>query len=357
VLDPLLAEARDDDNVVGVVLFGSRGKGAFVTERSDWDVFVVVREHRGERPFVHCAALETVEVTLDELRNQPAWNRYSLTWLEPQLDKTGEVAAALRNAVRVDPATAGEPLDGHVNSYYRSAKNARVGLELASLLDAQESVGWFLQFVFAVHGRIRPYNKWLAWELQTHPLLVERPPAARADSPHGRHRRAAGALPGCGVARPEPRTRQRHRRLGAGRRLASRRRGRCLTQRRIEVSDTKPASWCQTPKGARVPLVEELVVVHVHLLEHFLLARIDDGQSPVVAGIRAHRAEVAPDAHHRELLAVAERLAGVVGKETLGLRQLRNRQLPHELLHVRLLPRLHAGAEDSNDRRHVSAES
>jgi hypothetical protein len=170
VLDPLLAEARDDDNVVGVVLFGSRGKGAFVTERSDWDVFVVVREHRGERPFVHCAALETVEVTLDELRNHPAWNRYSLTWLEPQLDKTGEVAAALRNAVRVDPATAGEPLDGHVNSYYRSAKNARVGLELASLLDAQESVGWFLQFVFAVHGRIRPYNKWLAWELQTHPL-------------------------------------------------------------------------------------------------------------------------------------------------------------------------------------------
>jgi predicted nucleotidyltransferase len=170
VLDPLLAEARDDDNVVGVVLFGSRGKGAFVTERSDWDVFVVVREHRGERPFVNCAALETVEVTLDELRNQPAWNRYSLTWLEPQLDKTGEVAAALRNAVRVDPATAGEPLDGHVNSYYRSAKNARVGLELASLLDAQESVGWFLQFVFAVHGRIRPYNKWLAWELQTHPL-------------------------------------------------------------------------------------------------------------------------------------------------------------------------------------------
>ena len=170
MLDPLLAETRDDDNVVGVVLFGSRGKGAFVTERSDWDVFVVVREHRGERPFVHGASLETVEVTLDELRNQPTWNRYSLTWLEPQLDKTGEVAAALRDAVRVDPATAGEPLDGYVNSYYRSAKNARIALGLASLLDAQESVGWFLEFVFTVHGRVRPFNKWLAWELEHHPL-------------------------------------------------------------------------------------------------------------------------------------------------------------------------------------------
>jgi predicted nucleotidyltransferase len=35
VLDALLAEARGDDNVVGIVVFGSRGKGAFVTEASD----------------------------------------------------------------------------------------------------------------------------------------------------------------------------------------------------------------------------------------------------------------------------------------------------------------------------------
>jgi predicted nucleotidyltransferase len=170
VLDALLAQARDDDNVVGIVVFGSRGKGAFVTEASDWDVFVVVNEHRSERAFVHGAKLETVEVTLDELRNQPAWNRYSLTWLEPQLDKTGEVAAALRDAVRVDPASAAEPLDGYVNMLYRSLKNGRVGLELASLLDAQESIPWFLEFVFTVHGRLRPYNKWLAWELEAHPL-------------------------------------------------------------------------------------------------------------------------------------------------------------------------------------------
>ena len=170
MLDALLEQARDDDNVVGIVVFGSRGKGAFVTDASDWDVFVVVHEHRGERPFVHGAELETIEVTLDELRNQPAWNRYALTWLEPQLDKTGEVAMALRDAVRVDPAFAAEPLDGYVNMLYRSLKNARSGLEPASLLDAQESIPWFLEFVFAVHGRLRPYNKWLAWELETHPL-------------------------------------------------------------------------------------------------------------------------------------------------------------------------------------------
>ncbi len=94
----------------------------------------------------------------------------ALLWLEPQLDKTGEVAEALRVATTVDPATAGEPLDGYVNMLYRSLKNARVGLELATLLDAQESIPWFLQFVFTVHGRVRPYNKWLSWELEEHPL-------------------------------------------------------------------------------------------------------------------------------------------------------------------------------------------
>jgi hypothetical protein len=93
--------------------------------------------------------------------------------LTPQLDKTGEVAAALQEATTVDPATAAQPLDAYVNSYYRSAKNARVGLELAALLDAQESIPWYLQFLFAVHGRVRPFNKWLEWELREHPLPVD----------------------------------------------------------------------------------------------------------------------------------------------------------------------------------------
>jgi predicted nucleotidyltransferase len=169
-LEPLLEEARADENVVGLVVFGSRGKGAFVTEHSDWDVFVVVREKRDDRPFRRGGAVETVELTLDELRNQPHWQRYALAWIEPQLDKTGEVADALRDATRRDPAEAAEWLDGYVNLYYRSLKNARAGVELASLLDAQESIAWLLEFVFAAHGRLRPYNKWLAWELEMHPL-------------------------------------------------------------------------------------------------------------------------------------------------------------------------------------------
>jgi hypothetical protein len=170
--DEQLARAIEDANVVGVVHSGSRGRGLYVTEHSDWDYFVVVRELRGEYPSEHGDRIEYSEITLERLASPPEWARPALLSVDLLLDKTGEVASALSTATTVDPATAGEPLDGYINMYYRSAKNARVGLELASLLDAQESIPWFLQFVFNVHGRVRPYNKWLEWELAEHPLPV-----------------------------------------------------------------------------------------------------------------------------------------------------------------------------------------
>lgn len=171
VSSTLLARASADDNVVGLLVHGSRARDAYVTEQSDLDVIVVVRELRGEYPSAHGDPVEYVEVT--SLEHLPDWMLPAITWAEPLLDRTGEVAEQLRAVTTVDPARAAEPLDGYINSYYRSAKNARVGLELASLLDAQESIPSWLQFVFNVHGRIRPYNKWLEWELERHPLPVD----------------------------------------------------------------------------------------------------------------------------------------------------------------------------------------
>ena len=171
MLDELLERARDDENVIGVVVHGSRGHGMHVHEGSDWDVIVVVREPLGRYDSERGSALEPVEVS--SLAELPEWMLPAVTWATPSLDKTGAVQAQLEEVTKVDPATAAEPLDGYVNSYYRSAKNVRVDLGLASLLDAQESIPFYLQFVFAVHGRVRPYNKWLEWELHEHPLRVD----------------------------------------------------------------------------------------------------------------------------------------------------------------------------------------
>jgi len=173
VLEALLERARADENVLGVIHSGSRGRNTYVTDDSDWDAFVVVLEERGDYESEHGSGVEVSEVTLEVLAAPPDWARPAFLSLTPQLDKTGDVAASLRAATTLDPATAAQPLDAYVNSYYRSAKNTRVGLELAALLDAQESIGWYLQFLFAVHGRVRPYNKWLEWELEHHPLPVE----------------------------------------------------------------------------------------------------------------------------------------------------------------------------------------
>ena len=209
-----------DENVVGVVHSGSRGRNAYVTERatgtrsssSARNAATTVR--RG-------ATVEVSEVTLEVLADPPDWARPPFE-LAPQLDKTGEVAAALQERSR-RPRGCREPLDAYVNSYYRSAKNARIGLELASLLDAQESIPWFLEFVFAVHGRLRPFNKWLGGSWRS----IRLPGATFRGSSGSRARatrRATGALPRRGVARPRAQSRLSDRQLGTGRRLAPRRR-------------------------------------------------------------------------------------------------------------------------------------
>jgi hypothetical protein len=63
---------------------------------------------------------------------------------------------------------AAEYLDDYVNSYYRAAKNRRSGLEVEANLD--ESIPPLLSFLFAVHERVRPFNRFLRWELENHPL-------------------------------------------------------------------------------------------------------------------------------------------------------------------------------------------
>jgi hypothetical protein len=61
-------------------------------------------------------------------------------------------------------------LDGWLNFAYRALKDDRDGRRLETRLDAAESVPWLLDVVFAMAGRVRPYNKYLPWELRTHPL-------------------------------------------------------------------------------------------------------------------------------------------------------------------------------------------
>jgi predicted nucleotidyltransferase len=179
----LRALARRDPNVVGLFLGGSRGKG-LATERSDYDVYLIVDrkvgEYRRRFPLRHGDDPEVIVMSLAEFRRHAAvgseleWNRYTFAHVTAEIDKTGEIQALLEEKgtlPREDARRiAAEALDDYINYYYRSAKSFRDGNELGGRLDAAESVPSFLTTLFAVHERVRPYNKYLRWELEQHPL-------------------------------------------------------------------------------------------------------------------------------------------------------------------------------------------
>jgi hypothetical protein len=188
----LRALARRDPNVVGLFLGGSRGKGV-ATEHSDYDVYVIVDkkvgEYRRRFPLRHGDDPEVIVLSVAEFRRHAAvgseleWNRYTFAHVRAELDKTGEIQQLLdeKGSLPKDAARrmAAEALDGYINQYYRAAKNFRDGNEQAGRLDAAESVPYFLVTLFALHERVRPYNKYLRWELEEHPLPGDEWGAAR----------------------------------------------------------------------------------------------------------------------------------------------------------------------------------
>jgi hypothetical protein len=59
-----------------------------------------------------------------------------------------------------------------INSLYRSLKNLRDGRPLAGHLDAADSIGPLLQFLFAIDGRVRPFSKYLESDIRERPLAI-----------------------------------------------------------------------------------------------------------------------------------------------------------------------------------------
>jgi predicted nucleotidyltransferase len=189
----LRALAERDPNIIGLFLGGSRGKG-LATARSDYDVYLVVRENEEEYrerfPLRHGDPVEVIVASLERFRahaeigSETEWNRYTFAHVAVELDKTGGDIQRLVDAKGKLPSdaareVAAEALDSYINSYYRSAKNFRGGDPVTGRLDATESVPHFLVALFALHERVRPYNKYLRWELEQHPLPGDEWGAAR----------------------------------------------------------------------------------------------------------------------------------------------------------------------------------
>lgn len=176
VLAQVLARTTADPGVRGLVLTGSRARGV-ATPQSDYDVTVVVAEQtEAWRHRVRTAELDEVVCTVEVLADTSVhWQRYAYRGAKVLLDRLdggiAELVARQATPSReeaVHLARAG--LDGYVNQLYRAVKSYRDGATDAAYLDEIESVPWLLETVFALHGRLRPYNKYLQWELDNFPL-------------------------------------------------------------------------------------------------------------------------------------------------------------------------------------------
>ncbi|MFG1608427.1 nucleotidyltransferase domain-containing protein [Actinoplanes sp. NPDC049265] len=159
-----------DPLVVGIVLTGSHARGT-ATGQSDVDVCVVTT---GTRPRRRTREVDEFSCTPEQLADtSDTYMRYTFRGARVVLDRGGVRELVDRQATPTAEEArrwSRESLDGYVNFLYRAAKSDRDGHPTAAALDRAESIPWLLTTVFALHGRLRPYNKYLRWELRTYPL-------------------------------------------------------------------------------------------------------------------------------------------------------------------------------------------
>nr|WP_040563359.1 nucleotidyltransferase domain-containing protein [Kineosphaera limosa] len=178
-LDEIVDRIDADLRVLTVLLTGSWAHG-MATEHSDVDLIVVLsRDELSSRRFSH-GVVDVHTVTLERLRHIPPepgrwWDRYFYCRARPVLDHTdGHVPSLVTAWACLSPPEVFACIDFHLEGYlhylYRSLKSHRESRARLARLDACESLPWALALAFGAHGRVRPINKYVAWELEHHPI-------------------------------------------------------------------------------------------------------------------------------------------------------------------------------------------
>lgn len=181
--EQILDRAKNDDRVIGLILTGGRGKGMF-SKSSDYDIAIITtdesvsdvkEEYKGKQDVIDIGVLPISGFRIyAAVGTAEDWDKYTYAHIKAQIDKTGEIQKIIdeKGILPKDQAlkAAKGSLGGYLNSLYRSIKNHRDGNIFASHFDACESLPWLLVFLFAVEGRVRPYNKFLKLELEKYPL-------------------------------------------------------------------------------------------------------------------------------------------------------------------------------------------
>lgn len=177
-------EARADPRVVALFVYGSRGKGR-PTAHSDHDFGLIVAEPAVDAWRARLAALDPAVFdgrvfSMAAFEAWAAWDgperwvRYALEGAPVLFDRSGQIRGLIEAKARVPPAEReafiDQSLDHFINQVYRCAKCRRDGDRFAARLEAIQAIAPLLDALFALDGgRMRPYAKYLTWELGARP--------------------------------------------------------------------------------------------------------------------------------------------------------------------------------------------
>ncbi len=177
-------EAKNDPNIIGFFLSGSRGKNR-ETKFSDYDIEVIVKdkvaksyknkyEKLTKPPFGFSVFSISEFRKHAEIGSAFEWNRASYTHVKTNVDKNGEIQKLIDEKGKIPKDkikkyVAGY-LDGYINGVYRSLKCFRDGNPVGARLEASRSIHFFLDTIFGLEGRMAPYYKYLDWELEKYQL-------------------------------------------------------------------------------------------------------------------------------------------------------------------------------------------
>jgi hypothetical protein len=183
----LLPDAEGDQGVLGVILTGSLAREGTSTPHSDADLFVIIAPEARSRwatarsPELDIAVFEPSELSSPALYQESldGWSlRYAFAHAIVLLDKLDggiqELVDKQATLSELDArAVVAGAVDGYINFAVRSLKSFRDGRSLEAHLDACESLPYAGGAIFGLEQRVRPYNKYLSWELERYPLENE----------------------------------------------------------------------------------------------------------------------------------------------------------------------------------------
>lgn len=180
-----LDEAKKNDDIVGFILVGSRGKG-FENEHSDYDAIMIAKDEAATA--IHdryeSQTLENLDLSVHSLSNfktfaawetPESWDRYNYAHVKILVDKTdGELEKIVREKGHIPQDKLDKFIDwwidGYVNGVYRSVKCIRNGNLFGAHIEAANSMLDLLTLVFAMNGRHRPFLGYVEKELKAYPL-------------------------------------------------------------------------------------------------------------------------------------------------------------------------------------------